>query len=36
MLRNDELCGIYRIPDIVKIVKSWRLVWTEHVPRVGR
>jgi hypothetical protein len=34
-LHNDELCGLYALPNIVRMVKSRRLKWVGHVARMG-
>jgi hypothetical protein len=30
-LHNDELHSLYSSPNIVRVIKSWRLRWVEHV-----
>jgi hypothetical protein len=30
-LHSDELCGLYSLPNIVRMIKSRRLSWVEHV-----
>ena len=35
-LHNEELHSLYRLPNIVRVVKSRRLRWTGHVARMGR
>jgi len=34
-LHNEELRDIYSLPDIVRVVKSRRMRWAEHVARMG-
>jgi hypothetical protein len=34
-LHNDELHDVYRSPNIVRVIKSRRLRWAEHVARMG-
>jgi hypothetical protein len=34
-LHNDELHTLYSSPNIVKVIKSRRLMWAEHVARMG-
>ena len=33
-LRNEELSDRYSLPNIVRVVKSRRMRWAEHVARV--
>ena len=33
-LHNDELHSLYRSPNIVRAIKSRRLRWAGHVPRM--
>ena len=33
-LHNKELLSLYRSPNIVRVIKSRRLRWTGHVPRM--
>ena len=35
-LRNEELNDLYCSPNIVRVIKSRRLRWAEHVAHVGR
>jgi hypothetical protein len=35
-LHNEELSDLYSLPSIVRVVKSRRLRWAEHVGRMGR
>jgi hypothetical protein len=34
-LRNDELYNLYSSPNIIKVIKSRRLMWARHVARMG-
>jgi hypothetical protein len=34
-LHNDELHSLYSSPNIVRVIKSRRLRWAEHVARMG-
>jgi hypothetical protein len=34
-LHNEELNDLYSLPNIVRVVKSRRIRWTEHVARMG-
>jgi len=34
-LHNEELNDLYSLPNIVRVVKSRRMWWTEHVTRMG-
>jgi hypothetical protein len=34
-LRNEELHNLYSSPSIVRIMKSRRMRWAEHVARLG-
>jgi hypothetical protein len=36
LLRNEELCDLYFSPNIIRVIKSRRLRWAEHVARLGR
>ena len=33
-LRNEELHSLYRLPNIVRVIKSIRLRWASHVARM--
>ena len=33
-LRNEEHISLYRSPNIVRVTKSRRLIWTGHVARM--
>jgi hypothetical protein len=35
-LHNEELCDLYSLPSIIKIIKSRRMRWAGHVPQWGR
>jgi hypothetical protein len=35
MLRNEELNDLYSLPNIVRVVKSGRMRWVEHMARIG-
>jgi hypothetical protein len=30
-LHNEELCNLYSLPNIIKTVKSRRIIWSGHV-----
>jgi hypothetical protein len=34
-LHNEELHNLYSSPNIIRMIKSWRLRWAEHVARMG-
>jgi hypothetical protein len=34
-LHNEELSGLYSLPNIVRVVKSRRMRWAGHVARMG-
>jgi hypothetical protein len=34
-LHNEELCDLYSSPSIIRIIKSRRMRWVEHVARMG-
>jgi len=34
-LHNEELSDLYSSPNIVRVVKSRRIKWAEHVARMG-
>ena len=34
-LHNEELNDLYSSPNIVRVIKSRRMRWTEHVARLG-
>jgi hypothetical protein len=34
-LHNDELNGLYSLPNIVRVIKSRRLRWAGYVARMG-
>ena len=35
-LHNEELNDLYCSPNIVRVIKSRRMRWVEHVARMGR
>jgi hypothetical protein len=35
-LHNDEIHNLYSSPNIVRMIKSWRMRWAGHVARMGR
>jgi hypothetical protein len=35
-LHNEELSGLYPLPNIVRVIKSKRLRWAGHVVRMGK
>jgi hypothetical protein len=34
-LHNEELHNLYSSPNIIRMIKSRRMRWTEHLPRMG-
>jgi hypothetical protein len=34
-LRNDELHSLYSSPNIVRVIKSRRMMWAAHAVRMG-
>jgi hypothetical protein len=34
-LHNDQLHGLYSSPNIVRVIKSRRIRWVEHVAHMG-
>ena len=34
-IHNEELRNLYSLPNIVRVVKSRRMRWAGHVPRMG-
>jgi hypothetical protein len=32
---HNELHNLYSSPDIIRMIKSWRMRWVEHVARMG-
>jgi hypothetical protein len=34
-LRNEELHNLYSSPNIIRMIKSWRMRWGGHVARMG-
>jgi hypothetical protein len=34
-LHNEELNGLYSLPNFVRVIKSRRMRWTGHVGRMG-
>jgi hypothetical protein len=35
-LNNEELHKLYSSPSIIKMIKSRKMIWTEHVALMGR
>jgi hypothetical protein len=35
-LHNEELIDLYSSPNIVRVIKSRRMRWAEHVARMGK
>jgi hypothetical protein len=35
-LHNEQLSDLYPLPNIMRVVKSRRMRWAEHVARMGR
>jgi hypothetical protein len=34
-LHNKELCALYSSPNMIRVILSRRLIWAEHVARMG-
>jgi hypothetical protein len=34
-LHNEELHDLYSSPSMVRVIKSRRMIWAEHVARMG-
>jgi hypothetical protein len=34
-LHNEELSDLYSLPNIVRVIKSRRMRWAEHIARMG-
>jgi len=34
-IRNEELNNVYCSPDVIRVNKSERMRWAEHVARIG-
>jgi hypothetical protein len=34
-LHNEELNDLYSSPNIVRVIKSRRMIWAEHAARMG-
>jgi len=34
-LHNEELNGLYSSPNVVRVIKSRRMRWAGHIPRLG-
>jgi hypothetical protein len=34
-LHSEELCDLYPSPNIFRVIKSRRMTWAGHVPRIG-
>jgi hypothetical protein len=35
-LKNEELHNLYSLPSIIRMMKSRRIRWAEHVAQMGR
>jgi hypothetical protein len=35
-LHNEELCNLYSLPSIIRIINSRRMRWAGHVARIGK
>lgn len=33
LLLNDKICYFYKSPNVVRVIKSWKLGWAWHVVR---
>jgi hypothetical protein len=36
ILHKEELNGLYFFPNIVRVIKSRRMIWAGHVARMGK
>jgi hypothetical protein len=34
-LRNEELNDLYSSPNIIRVIKSRRMIWAGHIARMG-
>jgi hypothetical protein len=34
-LHNEELHNLYSSPYIIRMIKSWGIIWAEHAARMG-
>jgi hypothetical protein len=34
-LHNEELCDLYSLPSIIRMIKSRRMRWAGHLARMG-
>jgi hypothetical protein len=34
-LHNEELHNLYSSPNIIRMIKSWKMRWAGHVARIG-
>jgi hypothetical protein len=35
-LHNEELQNLFSSPNLIRMIKSWRVRWAGHVARMGR
>ena len=35
-LHSEEPCALYSLPNIIRLIKSRRMVWAGHVARTGQ
>ena len=35
-LHNEELCALYFLPNVIRVIKSRRMRWAGHATRMGR
>jgi len=36
MLHNERFHSLYRSSNIIRVIKSRRLIWADHVDRMGK
>jgi hypothetical protein len=34
-LHNEELHNFHALPNIIRVIKSWRMRWVEHAAHMG-
>ena len=35
-LHNEELCALYFSPNVIRVIKSRRLIWAGHIAHVSK